>query len=623
MKISLGRLRRFFRREASLAIGPRASSPIAETSADSQAAAPAFGPAPPDAHPGFDPTLVSSLQEGLRHLNAGAAEVFLALGGALQSIVREAREVAALSKAAAELGTETGSSQSLATLQGMLEDAGLEQAKLRSSSMKLHDVLSRLEACRAPMSRLTRLPVALNWVGMLSRIESSRLANATVNVSSLTADIDDMTGRIQKHVATVGEGSARLGQQIQQTTAQLDEIEQRTKVQAAQLIRQTGEVLASFRTRQEATNRAVLKIDQQYGEARHAADKIVMSLQSEDIARQRIEHVQEALGQLDGGAACAALDSGQASVLVLQHSQLLSTRDLLSKSIASIHHDLQSLAPVLAALTADTSSLASQTGDDGHTFSATIKSKLEALCSIFGQYFDSARSAEATIHSVMPALAEMAHAVSLVEEIQASIRLMALNAEIKTARLGDHGAALGVLAAELHEMTGQSDGDIRAVLESLHGAQSLFDTMTEQGTPSSPSGRSRCDRQEMKKEMDRLVDSVVAAGEALPKKLAELSARAASLRSDLETAAGIAERGREVIQIFDGLLEKLDRDLRRLGCSRDSLLPHHGTTANLSTLYSMESERHVHRHVIRGTAPDELPGIPQPHEDLGGDVELF
>jgi len=43
----------------------------------------------------------------------------------------------------------------------------------------------------------------------------------------------------------------------------------------------------------------------------------------------------------------------------------------------------------------------------------------------------------------------------------------------------------------------------------------------------------------------------------------------------------------------------------------------------LSTLYSMESERHVHRHVIGGTAPDELPGIPQPHEDLGGDVELF
>ena len=70
-----------------------------------------------------------------------------------------------------------------------------------------------------------------------------------------------------------------------------------------------------------------------------------MSLQAEDIARQRVEHVQEAIR-----CVAVSLDAGErlescAGVLALQRSQLAGTRDLLADSICTIQAGLQSLGP--------------------------------------------------------------------------------------------------------------------------------------------------------------------------------------------------------------------------------------------------------------------------------------
>jgi hypothetical protein len=153
---------------------------------------------------GGDAALVPALQDGLQRLNACAAEVFLALGGALQSVAVEAREVAGLSKAAVGLGTAGESDQSMHKLQLILTDAVQVQALGQVSREKLHEVFSHLKQSRAPLGRLMNLPSVLNIVGMLYRIEASRLESASINVSSLTADMDGMGRQIGKRVATVG-----------------------------------------------------------------------------------------------------------------------------------------------------------------------------------------------------------------------------------------------------------------------------------------------------------------------------------------------------------------------------------------------------------------------------------
>ena len=279
----------------------------------------------------METALIPCLQDGLARLNACAAEVFLALGGALQSVATQAREVAGLSKSAISLGAAGQSDESMGKLQLMLGDAIQVQALGRMSREKLHEVFGHLKHCQAPLSHLMKLPSVLRTVGMLYRIEASRLEGAsikgvTINVSSLTADMDEMGRQIGERVATVGSEGARLAQLFQTGTEHMDRVEERERGEATSLIQQTSAVIASFRARQKAANEAARKIDQQYGDMRLASDRIVMSLQSEDMARQRIEHVQEALAQIASGVEAGGLQGGDADILMLQRSQLLSTR---------------------------------------------------------------------------------------------------------------------------------------------------------------------------------------------------------------------------------------------------------------------------------------------------------
>jgi hypothetical protein len=583
----------------------------------------------PDAHPAvaLGTALIPSLQDGLRRLNACAAEVFLALGGALQSVATQARAVAGLSKSAISLGTAGKSDESMGKLQLILGDAIQVQAMGRVSRDKLHEVFGHLKRCHTPLSHLMKLPSVLSTVGMLYRIEASRLEGTsikgvTINVSSLTADMDQMGKEIGARVSAVGSEAARLAQLFQGGTEHMDQVEEQERGEAANLIQQTSAVIASFRARQLAANESALKIDKHYADMRLASDRIVMSLQSEDMARQRIERVQEALAQIASGADTGGLQAGDANILMLQRSQLLSTRGLLSEAIASVREGLRSLGPRLDTLAAESSSWASKTDKEGHSFSTEVKSKLTSLCSIFDSYLLSARNVVSTVDSVLPGLAAMTNAVNEVEEIHASIRILALNAGIKTARSGKLGAAIGTLAVELHGIAKQSDGDTRGLLQSLHAMQGPLSEMEKQKVTSLSSNLMQWSGARMTEEMHSFVDPVIAESAKLSEMLATLTEKTAKLRIDLKNASDIAERAGVVLQTFESVLTQLDRDLKAMGYSPDAAFATPGGTARLSTLYSMESERVIHEQMLAGKDAAKLAAASKA-PDLGNDVELF
>ena len=573
----------------------------------------------------MDEALVSSLRDGLDGLNACAAEVFLALGGALQSVAVQAREVAGLSKEAINLGTEGESDESMNQLQLILADAIQVQTLGVASRKKLHEVFSHLKEFQGPLARLINLPTVLSMVGMLYRIEAGRLEGASINVSSLTADMDGMGKQIGTRIGAVGDEAGRLSQLLQAGTEQMDKVEEQERKQAADLVRQISDVIRSFRARQRVASQAAVDIDKQYGDMRQASDRIVMSLQSEDIARQRVEHVREALCQIGHDAVDGRPQAGNADVLLLQRSQLLSTRELVSGSIAAVRDGLRSLGSRLDSLTADTCSWASHTDKGGHSFSTEVKSKLGSLGSIFGEYLRSVRSVLSTVDSVLPGLVEMTNAVNEVEEIHASIRVMALNAGIKTARSGKLGAAIGALAVELHEIARQSDGDTRLMLESLHAMQRPLKEMEEKKITSLSSNMMQWSGMKMTQEMHALIDPVIADSRRLAEKLLVLSEKTAKLRIDLKNAIEVAEGAGVVIQTFDGVLKELDRNLARMGYGSDATFSQVAKTAQLSTLYSMQSERQVHEQLL-GTRQTSgtMTGLAKPGpEETGDNVELF
>jgi hypothetical protein len=566
------------------------------------------------------------LQEDLRDLNATVGKAFLALGGALQSISARTREVTALSQSAACLTSTDESDRTIATLQEILADTEHVQDMAETSQREMREILLCLEHSRSPLVALAKLPQSLNAVGLLSRIEAGRLQNAAVDISSLATDIGALKEQVERNVNVIANEAVRLTGLIADGVQQLDKMKGQEQEQAKSLIQNARSVLEALQARAKSSQSATEKIDEQYASIRSASDKIVMSLQSEDMARQRVEHVQEALRQVAHAAGAGEPAEDYLSILALQRSQLLSTRDFLADAIQSISDNLHSLSPRVESLTGETSALAADTDKSGCSLVVAIEEGLGAVASVFGRFSVSARAIVATVENVVPALAGMTKGAKELAEIEALIQLIAINAAIKTTQLGSQAATISVLASELQEVNSRSGIQTRTVLQALQGIDRALNAMSGHGM-AQDSRVLRIDAaHEVNAEVSALSANVHTSSRELAVSLSALLEMSRTLRAEIDNACDVANQARATSEAFDSVLKTLDLIFEQLGGVRSAELEIavKEKMAGLASTYHMASQREVHQKLFGETTNGEAkPEAASETSDLGDNTELF
>jgi hypothetical protein len=584
--------------------------------------------------PGLIPTTLPSmvlvpLCDSLCALNARVAEEFLTLAELLQSNSARARQITAESHKVTGSEASLQSSQSIAVLQRILSESAGINGTVETSTEQMLEILSNVTTARAPLQNMAKMRCQLQTVGLLSKIEGARITNAAVDLSSLSGDIDVLAEEVQSHVELLLEDSARLSEILQNGLRELNRFGQQERVQAAELIRRTQGVLDPMIARSEASQAAARNIDEQYTTFHRATDKVVMSLQSEDIARQRVEHVQEAIRR-----AAASLDTGEsvescASVLALQRSQLLSTRDLVADSIRTIHTELESLSPRIRELVSQTAMLAQQTGEDGQSFATVIEGGLETVTAVFKQCSSSMKAALSIVNSVLPSVEHMTRGACSLEEIEASIHLISLNASIKAAQLGDEGIAMGVIASELNSITQGSEVDTRIVLDRLQAIDGSLAKIAGVGAAAENSLIMTGDGSNVENVFSGLSQSVRAASQEMTVGLNQVRQLAETLCTELTRGCEVARRAASLPELFDEQVRNLDDAFGQLGYTTGmSAMVAAGNQADgLTNLYSMDSERKLHREIFGEEAGSEEGTPPasaiQQGSEFGDDVELF
>jgi hypothetical protein len=578
---------------------------------------------------GLPSIVLAPLCDGLCDLNARVAEEFLALAAVLQSNSVRARQITAESHKATGSDANLHTSHSIAVLQRILTDSAAIGEMVKISTAKMLDILSHVKTARAPLQRLTKMRSLLQTVGVLSRIEGARIMNTSVNLSGLSKDIDTLAGEIQQHLNAICDDSFRLSGLLQNGVGELSSFEQQERLQTADLIQRTQAVLVPMIARLEASQIAAHDIDEQYASFRSSTDKVVMSLQSEDIARQRVEHVWEAIRRVG-----ASLDAGEsvescAGVLALQRSQLAGTRDLLTASLETIHSGLQSLSPRIHELVSRTSTLAQQAGENGRSFATVVDDGLGMLSTVFNQCSASAKAVLSIVDSVLPSVEQMTKGACALDEIEASIHLISLNATVKTAHLGSEGIAIGVIASELHSITKKSEGDTKIVLDGLAAISDALAKITSEEAISESSLMMTSDSNFVSSELAGLSESVRTGSEETTAGLNQVLQLAEALCSELERGCELAVRAASITQLFDEQLRNFDDVFGRLGYTEEmAVTAADGNRADdLSKLYSMDSERKLHLEVFGGNenfAESTLPtATSNESSEFGDDVELF
>ncbi|WP_297108457.1 hypothetical protein [uncultured Devosia sp.] len=363
-------------------------------------------------------------------------------------------------------------------------------AQEKADLARLVDVVG---AANAPIADLKR---AVKMMGIVS-------VNARVTAAGIVGDSDDFDV-FTTDIATLSDSASRtiqdFAQVYRQLTTEVDRAaSQRARFEGAHAntLTHLGHSLADTLSALDQQRAAALESSAETGRvSRQIVGRIgsaVMSLQVGDATRQRIEHVEQALATLadllDGQEAF-----GQTLPADLYGSATAALADLQQRQIAntaeSFSHDVEQAEADLSALASDAGSIMArardfQGGEAGKSSAITsLSTQLRAAVTILADFETERAKLEAVAGAVKETVGRLLQHVEAVQEIEANMRLVSLNAAVRCAQLGPRGASLTVIATQLRELTTETVIAAEAAMARLDESSALagsFGRASDQG----------------------------------------------------------------------------------------------------------------------------------------------
>ena len=538
--------------------------------------------------------LIADLCEELSQLNDRSGSELLGIAEQLHEIAHEARDLTAASRNIAELAGGDAPQRAITILQEMIGELQAMKQVVEGSRSELEQIVPMLQESSQSISRMAQLPQLLHTIALLARIEAGRVSDNTVDVSLLSKEISGLSGQIDRYLEEISGKTSSVNESIAGMLRKADLSRSELYEKYHHLTVDTQSMLTSMRQRVDEASASARGIDGRYAGMRGAIDRVVMSLQVQDIARQRIEHVQEALAKLEF---VSAPDAKQTTVVAMQRSQLLATRDLVDKSIGSIVQNIGSLSAMIQELTKASTAFASQTDEDGDSFSSTVNRGLLEIGPVFERFAEDARGMLAAFEMVLASVNEVTQGVRELEDIQKRVHITALNAMIETGRLGSGGAALRAVGSEVQGIAQSSRHDMESLLAILLNISSTIRNAAAERAQGSEATISR-DIGDTRAEIKNLTKLFKSTNKQLSQGMTSVLEIVERLANQLSRTSELGARKAKIMDYFDSGMRQFDVVLQELGYQEHSLELLQEDSSSLNSMYSMESERAIHREYV-------------------------
>ena len=357
--------------------------------------------------------------------------------------------------------------------------------------------------------------------------------------------------------------------------------------------------------------------------------EVVSSLQFHDITRQRIEHAKESLVEMaDGGP-------GALAACELQRAQLDHARIEVLSAIERIVESLRDLARHVDEMCEATRTLVKVTDADisGSSFISSLEKSFSALTGSIAEYDRINEELAATLDHAVRTIGAMSEFIGDIEKIGIEIRMIGLNACIRAAHVGEKGAALGVLADSIHQLSADTSGPCRQDIGKPENGHPVSPGIDRQGQPREAGDDKG--RRQLEQDVARMMKPLRRVDEETLAILRRINAKGKALSDDITAAYSGIQVHAQFDRGIDDVVGRLDACIARM----KSFLPVNGRSepnAGLEELagrYTMHSERQVHEAVAGGELSALGPTVAAPEstaetldaggQGLGDNVELF
>jgi methyl-accepting chemotaxis protein len=483
------------------------------------------------------------------------------------------------------------------------------------------EAMRHLQKCAGDLHGAVRI---FGVLGTATRIERERLGAAggdfegmSDQVTQLAADLDENSGHIFQACIDAQQVAAGALQ-----TA--NRMERSRGAELPRILENAGSSLAAISAKRQDAAALSRSLVEEFDAVSRNIGELVNSLQYQDITRQRLEHVAEALeetlGPLRAGAPGAGLEAATVAKLQLAH-----LRDAAAEFVAAVGRiggALDDMAARIREMSSRSEGIVHAASGDAQSL-RVMEDSLAAASRALQGYSVSTGSLAAAAETVTSAIGPIAGFAARIEEIGLRIERVSLNTNVKAARLGKDGAALSAIAGAIQSTAADSRGRTGAVIDAIARVSQCAESLST----SASANRSRGGVTDLSQLAGEFASQAAAATGRLP----EIAQLAATLAADVASLAAGLNASAEFHAVSGRCTSALEAVAAAAGAT--------AIAANLEQLrarYTMETERAVHDSVLGpdqapgqtpGQTPDQAPSLaqasPAAGEDLGDNVELF
>lgn len=551
---------------------------------------------------------------------------FLAIGGKLQDFYQRGVGISGL--ATEMVGEVAGDhvTSAMASLGEMLDQMGhyvdRAQREIESSAETLREILGLLADVGDPLSGFKKVNKVLRMLGISTKIESARLGQSAAGFDTLASDVGELSVQVNDKAAIILKRKDELARAIEQTLTGVLESGAQQHDRVIAVLGRTKSSLQSLTDINCRCSSSVASVSVVSDEVYRSIGDVVMSMQAHDIVRQQIEHVEQSLSDLKQGlfAGSAGADAA-ASICELQVAQLRHASTELDTAVRTIIESLREVARKQSGLSAETSSVAGMADQAGGSFFTGMEKDISIVSQALLESSKVNQALCIAMGNVAETVGEIATFVGDIERIGEEIKLIALNAQIKSAYTGDEGAALGVLAEAIQRLSIDAIDHTGAVSGTLQAIIGVTDRLNE-GVSAEASGLDS-DVHGMVDALSGLVRTLQQVNDTLQRSLRKMDDAVTLLSAEIEQVIGGISVHHKVAQVLDESI----RELSRIIAEARRFAPASAASSNLDLLasrYTMQSERKIHESLVEGaSAPAPKAPPPALEDDLGGNIEFF
>jgi methyl-accepting chemotaxis protein len=591
----------------------------------------------------MNPVLFSDIER----LSCDMESEFLALGERLYHFRDRSRTI---SEQSAEMGSKLNGSD-LKDLIGRLHQfrkriTGMEEDSNHAVAV-LSDIHAHFRAISRPLTSLIRVVKFLDIICVIVKIEDSRFEALATGFGTTAQSLSDLGKEIRVKSENLDTRTSSIANEIQYHLRSIQQKEQDQNTQARLILEKILSSLDILQGKRSDSAVMMERLSGQYQSIAKSVGEIVQSLQFHDITRQRIEHSASAVREIGQCMKDYRLNLQEASLAEaitlsrIQGAQLRETKGDLYAAVRRIKDSLRLLAGEIGAIIRETRGLAGATGRQDDSFLENIERNLSSLrmtTKNYGRIHGEIASALSAVSSIAEEIASFA---GNIKEIGTSMRIVAMNASVNAARIGEEGSSLGVLARDTQTLSTETAEQIGRISDSLQSVVDLvrgLDGMVSGGFPGLSQGAYDMtagldhDLEDMIRRMQSVNTSATDTLSVIENLSGELLHDITGAIVSFESPEILAEAIESVCNRFESFV---DRAVNHL--PEETVREASRNIQHLAERYTMKRERDVHRSVA-GFDEDEqresfdtpvieneltLAAVGNDSDNFGDNVELF